>query len=264
MVQLGLERAVGTKGAKGRPAEVRAMRDALRKPVRKFTHGGARPGSGRKPTGEKAGESHRRRREIDARHPVHVTLRVVKEVGRMRRRSGYGAWRGAMRAVIGRGDFRVVHVSIQANHVHLVCEADDRVALANGVRALSISAARRLNEAVGKDRGCEARRGRVFADRYHADVMDSPRKCRNVLAYVINNWRRHGEDRGLLERRAQVDPYSSGVRFDGWAGRNGRPFVVPEGYEALPVAAPTTWLLRVGWRRAGEIAVREVPGREGT
>ena len=172
------------------------MRDALRKPVRKYTHGGARPGAGRKPKGEKAGERHCRRREIDARHPVHVTLRVAK------------------------------------------------------------------NDAVGKDRGCEARRGRVFSDRYHAEVMDSPRKCRNGMAYVINNWRRHGEDRGHVERRAQVDPYSSGVSFDGWAGREGRQFVVPEGYEALPVAAPTSWLLRVGWRRAGEIDVREVPGRE--
>ena len=48
-VQLGLERAVGRKGAKGRPAQVRAMRDALLKPVRTFTHGGARRGAGRKP-----------------------------------------------------------------------------------------------------------------------------------------------------------------------------------------------------------------------
>jgi putative transposase len=88
-------------------------------------------------------------------------------------------------AVLRRGDFRVIHISIQATHVHLICEADDRKALANGVRALSIAAAHRLNAAVGRDRGCARRKGRVFTDRYHATVIDSARQCRNELAYVL-------------------------------------------------------------------------------
>jgi len=57
---------------------------------------------------------------------------------------------------------------------------------------------------------------------------------------------------------AHVDPYSTAIAFDGWKGF-GR-FAVPPGYEPLPSADPTTWLLRVGWRKHGEIDVREVPG----
>ena len=41
------------------------------------THGGKRPGAGRKLKGARTGASHRTRPEHDPRHPVHVTLRVV-------------------------------------------------------------------------------------------------------------------------------------------------------------------------------------------
>ena len=41
----------------------------------RFGHGGARPGSGRKPKGPVAGVSHSARAEHKSRYPVHVTLR---------------------------------------------------------------------------------------------------------------------------------------------------------------------------------------------
>jgi REP element-mobilizing transposase RayT len=188
--QLGLEEAVGVRRAKGRPAAVAAMKDALAKPRGKPKHGGLRPGAGRKPSGAKAGEKHGVRPFLAPRHPVHVTLRITREVGRLRRRRAYQAFQWALIRVLARGDFRVVHVSIQATHVHLICEADDRIALSKGVRALSISAAHRLNAAIGEERGVGRRKGRVFTDRYHAKVIDSARQCRNELAYRC--WRSRG------------------------------------------------------------------------
>ena len=77
---------------------------------------------------------------------------------------------------------------------------------------------------------------------------------------MLNNWRRHREHlSGDAQRRATIDPYSSAIRFDGWAERPGR-FEVPASYEPLPVAGPRSWLLTVGWRRHALIRVREVPG----
>ncbi|HEX5633028.1 MAG TPA: transposase [Gemmatimonadales bacterium] len=266
--QLGLEQAVraGRRG-KGVTAEVAAVKRALGRPKKKPTWGGERAGAGRKPKVEnqgaegveKATVKHRARPFLDPKHPVHVTLRVTREVGRLRRRTAYDAFRRAMAKTLARTDFRVVHVSIQANHVHLICEADDRIALAKGVRGLSISAAHRLNTAIGEERGTKRRCGRVFTDRYHARIIDSPRHARNELAYVLNNWRHHREDlAGPRQRRAKVDPYSSGVAFPGWAGVEGW-FAWPPGYEPLPVSWPRTWLLTTGWRRWGEIGLREVP-----
>jgi hypothetical protein len=230
----------------------------------KHGHGGKRPGAGRKRTlaGRARGE-HRARPFHDRRLPVHVVLRVTSEVGRLRRHKAYAAVRLAMIALVlaGRPGFRVVHLSIQRHHIHLLCEADDRTTLANGVRALCISAAKRLNRAVTVAGG-KPRTGRVFTDRYHATTIATPRQARHALAYVLNNWRRHREDHAALgERRALVDRYSSGIAFGGWAEPDGAPFAWPKGFEPMPVAAPQTWLMKGGWKRGGAPpSLWEVPG----
>ncbi len=214
--------------------------------------GGARPGAGRKPTGTRRGALHRTRVEISRHRPVHVSLPIEQVVGRMRRAAGYDAVRRGVAACIGRTDFRIVHVSIQANHMHLIIEADDKGALSRGLRAFTTACARRINAHLG-------RRGRVFAGRYHATVVGSPRQARSTIAYVLNNWRRHHEHKaGHAARRAAVDPYASGVRFDGWA--TPPTLELPRSYEPLPVVAPRSWLLTVGWRRYPLIGLREVPG----
>lgn len=184
---------------------------------------------------------------------MHVSLPIDRAVGRMRRRAGYAAVRRGIAVCMGRSDFRIVHASIQANHIHLLVEANDASALSRGLRAFMTACARSVNRALG-------RRGRVFAGRYHVTVVTSPRQVRSTLAYVLNNWRRHREDRGATATRvASVDPYSSGVLFDGWAELTGR-FEVPDRHDPLPVAGARSWLLTVGWRRYPRIRLREVPG----
>jgi hypothetical protein len=78
------------------------------------------------------------------------------------------------------------------------------------------------------------------------------------LAYVLNNWRRHREDLASCAlQHARLDPYASGLAFDGWTVG---PFRPPDGYEPLPVGAPTAWLLTAGWRRHGLLDPFETPG----
>jgi hypothetical protein len=215
------------------------------------TWGGARAGAGRPPKGARAGVSHAKRPRLLREHPVHVTVRVVPAVGKLRRRIAYRCVNDALLRCAIRRDVRVVHVSIQNTHLHLLVEADDATALARGMQAFEISAARRLNRATG-------RRGKVFADRYHARAITTPRAARHALAYVLNNWRKHREDAG---RGWKIDPFSSGVTFDGWRGlTHVAGFRLPRGYLALPVAFPTGWLLTRGWRRHGLVDVRERPG----
>jgi REP element-mobilizing transposase RayT len=42
-------------------------------------------------------------------------------------------------------DFRVVHYSFQKDHIHLIVEADDRRALARGMKGLGVRVARAVN-----------------------------------------------------------------------------------------------------------------------
>ena len=100
--------------------------------------------------------------------------------GARRATEGRRSQAGAGASAAGRTNFRIVHLSIQGNHIHLLCEAD-------------------------------------------------------ALAYVLNNWRKHRDDRGAM-RTAQVDPYSTAVWFPAWAERDGVPFVWPKATSRCHVA----------------------------
>ena len=218
--------------------------------------GGARPGAGRKRTGRNHDAPHRVRPELSPTHPVHVVLRVRRYAPELRRREIYHAVRRVLGRYIARADFRVVHVSIQNTHIHLLVEASDRAALTRGMQSLAINTARAFH-ALGRPghRGC----GPVFAHRYHATQIRTPFHARHALAYVLNNWRRHQMDfhNGKL-REERLDPYSSAIVFDGWA-RNWK-FAKPENYSPLPVSPPKTELLRSRWKSAGLVDPWERPG----
>ncbi len=222
--------------------------------------GGKRKGAGRPPKGPRSSEPHKRRPSHDRRHPVHITSRVVPGLGSLRKRDMYLAIREATIAVIPHEGFRIVHFSVQSNHIHLVAEASGKAALSRGVKAFKISAAKHINAALTKRAGGR-RRGQVFADRYHSRALTSPRQVRHAICYVLNNWRRHEEDRAVHARRWKVDPYSSGITF-GWKERDevGLLYRPPATYSALITWLPKTWLLREGWMRHGLISVHEVLG----
>jgi REP element-mobilizing transposase RayT len=200
----------------------------------KYKWGGYREGAGRPARTGKKPQPHSARPEHRADEPVHVTLRAVRQVASLRRWKVGAAIGEAIRAAtMARtvAGFRVIHFSIQPDHLHLIVEADGKRALSRGTQALAIRIARAVNRALG-------RRGRVFSDRYHARALASPREVRNAIAYVINNWYKHVWDAD------GVDSFSSGRWFDGWAGR-----AAPTQRTRSPVAEPRTWLARVGWRR---------------
>jgi putative transposase len=182
---------------------------------------------GRPPNGERAGVSHLRREEISRHHAVHVTLRTVAGVAGMRRQRVVVALEEAFRQARIRFGMRIVHYSIQGNHLHLLVEADDRASLAKGMQGLAIRVAKTLNRLF-------ARGGRVWADRYHAHVLRSCREAANALRYVLGNFAKHARQWG--EKAARFADACSSIRFLGLAAPD------------APVASPRTWLLRIGWR----------------
>ena len=225
------------------------------------THGGKRRGAGRKPKGKHPGASHAARPEHNPRHPVHVTLRVVGSASGLRRKDTYLALREATIVTARREDFRISHMSIQRDHIHLIVEADSKRALSKGVQGFSISAAWQINKAITA-RGGDRRTGRVISDRYHVRTLTSPRAVRNTLAYVLGNWRHHGEDRAPVAQTWKVDPYSSGAVYFDWKELEDSPVLwpLPPTYQPLIVFRPRTWLLQSWHKFYPRISVREVPG----
>jgi len=88
----------------------------------------------------------------------------------------YRAVRRVLGRYLGHSDFRIVHISIQHNHLHLLVEAADRHVLTRRMQSFAINAARALNRAHG------GRLGKVFAYRYHATQIRTPRQARCALA----------------------------------------------------------------------------------
>jgi len=198
---------------------------------------------------------------LHARYPVHVTLRVITAVGNLRRRLTYKAIREATLTTARRENFRIVQLSIQRNHVHLIVEANDKTALASGMQGFQISAAKHLNAAISHGRPGRRRRGAVFPDRYHAEIITSPRQARQALNYVMNNWRRHGEDQVSPMSAWTIDWFSSSVTFADWHEYGEEAFLWrgPDPYDPLIVFQPRTWRLKVGWRKHGPLSCRAVP-----
>jgi REP element-mobilizing transposase RayT len=234
-------------------------------------HGAKRRGAGRKPKGQRAGSPHKKRPVLKDYYPVHVVMRVHSDVGSLRKRLMYKALREATITAAQReqvedvqGRFRIIHISIQRTHVHMLVEAQHREALSRGMQSFQISAAKHLNAAVSIQRK-KRRRGTVFTDRFHQEIIKTPRQARHALAYVLNNWRKHREDQSPLTRKWNVDAFSTGPLFAGWQEREGEPLLWRwrETYEPLIVYLPSTWLLDKGWRErgGGAIPFRYVPSQ---
>jgi REP element-mobilizing transposase RayT len=154
------------------------------------------------------------------------------------------ALRGSFANSCERGSFRLVHYSLQRNHLHLIVEAAGREGLARGMKSIAARSARCVNRVF-------RRHGPVLDGRFHAVVLKTPTQVRNALRYVLLNARKHGA------RLRGIDPASSGRWFDGWRGAVERDDAIGG---ARDVAAPRTWLLGVGWRKRGLIGVDEDVG----
>jgi REP element-mobilizing transposase RayT len=226
--------------------------DQARRPTGR---GGWRPGAGR-PRG-RTKVAHERRASFSARHPQHVTLRVVPGLPTLRRFRPLEVVHASIAAANRSETFRVVHFAVLSNHMHLIIEAAGAEALARGMQGLAVRLARGLNRVLDRS-------GTLFAERYHARELKSPREVRNVLRYVLLNGHHHAAQRG--ERRAWwADRYSSGAWFDGWR----RPLRPAEPWQrelvamTPPTAPATVWLLTTGWRRWGPLSFDDLPGAAG-
>jgi putative transposase len=153
---------------------------------------------------------------------------VTRGTWNLRSQRCFAPIRDALERAKKRAAFRVVHFSVQHNHVHLIVEADDRRAMSNGLRALLARVARGLNRVMHA-------RGNRFDDRYHEHILATPTETRNALYYVLGNRAAHLARWGRDVARDVVDAFSS---------------------VAEPIAKrPRSWLLREGWTRAGPAPV---------
>ena len=230
------------------------------------TWGGARSGAGRPPKAERAGVSHLRRPSRSRHHPLHVTLRVRLGVSSLREQALFRAVRQALADGKSQFGFSLVQFSVQRDHIHLIAEANDRRALSRGIQGLSIRVARAVNRRL-------QRKGRLFADRYHARALTTPRAVKLALRYVLLNARRHagaartsgldGIATGFVDSRSSAPWFRDFARPEGLAfgAREARDdWQRASGSTEPPVVRARTWLLRTCVQRHGPFDSDDTPG----
>ncbi|MBL8897833.1 MAG: transposase [Planctomycetes bacterium] len=209
-------------------------------------HGGKRKGAGRKPKNAEPGMPHRQRSKKKRNEPLHVTVSLADGLPSLRRGGALKLVLAALNASSDRHGMRIVQYSIQRDHLHLLVEADDRECVARGMNALLSPLARALNK-------LWCRRGKVFPERYHDEVITTPTQARNALRYVLQNGKKHG-----VVAPSSIDLCSSAPTFDGWMVRPSTASF-PTAPAVATVAPASTWLLTTGWRRHGLLDIREFP-----
>src|SRR5262249_52812425 len=147
---------------------------------------------------------HGRRPSHGRSYPVHVVLRMAPHVWNLRSQRGFAHVERALRCTNARELVRVVHFSVQHDHIHMIVESRDRKTLSGGIKGFEIRLARWLN------RMMDRKGQRAFGDRYYARDLKSPREVRNTLVYVLNNRVHHKPE---LEGTGYIDAYSSGPFF---------------------------------------------------
>jgi putative transposase len=176
---------------------------------------------GGRPVSPRSFVRHVKRRAVSHRHPHHITLRVRKHVWNLRSQRCFSRIAHALKGVQPRLGFRVVHFAVLGNHVHLLVEAEDRSSMTNGVRALAIRIAKRLNKMMG-------RRGSLYVDRYDERILENPTTVRIALRYVLTNAEHHyGASASKFDRFSSAAPACRDL-----------------------VRRAASWLLRIGWTRA--------------
>ena len=136
--------------------------------------GGARKGAGRKRIHSK-GVAHREREIVHSKVALHVNFKYRLNIRNKER------LRLLKRAILNsrKKGLKVIHYSLQKNHVHLIVEALDNFVLESGMRSLTVTLARGIGM------------GQVQLQRYHLHVLRTLRETRNALHYVLFNEQRH-------------------------------------------------------------------------
>lgn len=158
-----------------------------------------------------------------------MILRIREGIWSLRSKALFRQIRYSLAKVREREGFRIVHFSVQGNHIHAIIEADSTEALSRAMQSMCTRIAKRINARM-------ERRGPVFEDRYFARSLRTPSEVANAISYVLENSRRHDARKGFIP-----------------SPPNGpEPFTSAEFAGADPplVSEPQNWLLRVGWMRA--------------
>ena len=153
--------------------------------------GGRRTGAGKKRVHSR-GVAHRTRERVNQRLPLHINFKYRIQI------KNKAFLKILKRALLNsrRQGLKILHYSVQTNHVHFIIEASDNKILECGMRSLTVTLTKGINQ------------GRIQLQRYHLHILKTLKETKNAIHYVIFNEQKHKK-----AKFARLDDYSSLFRF---------------------------------------------------
>ena len=141
------------------------------------------------------GIRHIKREEIKGAKPLHLTIKLNR--ADIQNKTILIGLRHAIKRARLQG-LKIVHYSLERDHVHLYAESHDNLILAKAMKALGVSLVKRINSYFSS-------RGSCYKTRYHLRILRSASEVKNVINYILKN--------GIKHRRTKftIDPYNSAL-----------------------------------------------------
>jgi REP element-mobilizing transposase RayT len=127
---------------------------------------------------------HRSRPDLATGKPVHVTIKTNKHiVPNLRNKILYKEIRESFKRARLLG-IRIIHFTVQRDHIHFLIESQNIKQLGQSMRALSISLTKRFSRVLN-------RKIKALKTRYHLHILESLKEIKNVANYIKNNGKKH-------------------------------------------------------------------------
>jgi hypothetical protein len=141
------------------------------------------------------GIRHTKREAILGPRPLHLTIKLIR--ADIQNKAILKALRHAIFRARLQG-LRVIHYSLEHDHIHLYAESSDNKILGKAMKALGGSLVKRINKHF-------LSKGRCYKTRYHLRILRSATEVKNVINYILKN--------GIKHRRTKsvIDPYNSAL-----------------------------------------------------
>lgn len=136
------------------------------------------------------GIRHTARPLIKKASALHITIKVKKIKADIKNKSVLKLLhRGIANA--RKQKLRIIHFTLEYDHIHLLIEADNNLILGKGMKALGVTLAKGVNR-------LKKQKGDVYKHRYHFRKIENLIQYKRVLNYIFTNGIKHKTANSLM------------------------------------------------------------------
>jgi REP element-mobilizing transposase RayT len=121
---------------------------------------------------------------------LHLTVKILRTKANLKNKMVLSILKRSIMNARKMG-LRVIHYSLEYDHVHFLIEAENNIIFGKGMQAFGVTFSKALNR-------LRKIKGAVYKHRYHFRKIAGARQLKNVLNYIFNNGIKHKTAKSLI------------------------------------------------------------------